>query len=145
MHILSPETDNCPSWISGRERMTVENISWSTSAKECCLPRRGLNPRPPGLQSDSASNWATEAGHFWWTLHQTQISFSTAELCHKTHKKVQKQYKFQSSASSKNNQVLSELWCKPVFHLFCRRFYQPFLLQWSMTACIQMANFMSYT
>ena len=26
MHILSPETDNCPSWISGRERMTVENI-----------------------------------------------------------------------------------------------------------------------
>ena len=23
VHILSPETDNCPSWISGRERMTV--------------------------------------------------------------------------------------------------------------------------
>ena len=30
--------------------------------KECCRPRRGLNPRPPGLQSDGASNWATEAG-----------------------------------------------------------------------------------
>ena len=60
MHILSPETDNCPSWISGRERMTVENISWSISTKECCRPRRGLNPRPPGLQSDGASNWATE-------------------------------------------------------------------------------------
>ena len=28
VHILSPETDNCPSWISGRERMTLENISW---------------------------------------------------------------------------------------------------------------------
>ena len=27
VHILSPETDNCPSSISGRERMTVENIS----------------------------------------------------------------------------------------------------------------------
>ena len=40
MHILSPETDNCPSWISGRERMTVENISWSISTKECCRPRR---------------------------------------------------------------------------------------------------------
>ena len=26
MHILSPETDNCPSWISGRARMTLENI-----------------------------------------------------------------------------------------------------------------------
>ena len=61
MHILSPETDNCPSWISGRERMTVENISRSISTKECCRPRRGLNPRPPGLQSDGASNWATEA------------------------------------------------------------------------------------
>ena len=24
VHILSPETDNCPSWISGRERMIVE-------------------------------------------------------------------------------------------------------------------------
>ena len=42
--------------------MTVENISWSISTKECCRPRRGLNPRPPGLQSDDASNWATEAG-----------------------------------------------------------------------------------
>ena len=62
VHILSPETDNCPSWISRRERMRVENISWSISTKECWLPRRGLNPRPSGLQSDGASNWATEAG-----------------------------------------------------------------------------------
>ena len=44
MHILSPETDNCPSWISGRERMTVENISWSISTKECCQPRWGVEP-----------------------------------------------------------------------------------------------------
>ena len=32
----SSETDNCPSWISRRERMNVENISWSVSMKECC-------------------------------------------------------------------------------------------------------------
>ena len=63
VHILLP-TDNCSSWISGRERMTIENISWSISTKECCRPRRGLNLRPPGLQSDGASNWATEAGRF---------------------------------------------------------------------------------
>ena len=69
MHIISPETDNCPSWISGRERMTVDNISWSISTKECCRPRRGLNPRPPGLQSDGASNWATEAGGSIWNNH----------------------------------------------------------------------------
>ena len=61
VHILSPETDNCPSWISGRERMTVENISWSNSTKECSRPRRGLNPWPPGLQSDGAFNWGTKA------------------------------------------------------------------------------------
>ena len=30
VHILSTETYNCPSWISGRERMAVEIISWST-------------------------------------------------------------------------------------------------------------------
>ena len=29
--------------------MTIENISIST--KECCRPRRGLNLRPPGMQS----------------------------------------------------------------------------------------------
>ena len=68
MHILSPETDNCPSWISGRESMTVENISWSISTKECCRPRRGLNPQPTGLQLDGASNWATKAGYILlWT------------------------------------------------------------------------------
>ena len=65
VHILSPETKNCPSWVSGRERMTVEYISWSISTKECCRPPRGLNPRPPGLYSDGASNWATEAGRIY--------------------------------------------------------------------------------
>ena len=64
VHIFSPETDNCPSWISGRERMTVENISWSISTKECCRPRRELNPRPPGLQLEGAYNWAIKAGKF---------------------------------------------------------------------------------
>ena len=48
--------------------MTVENISWSISTKECCRPRRGLNPRPPGLQSDGASNWATGAGHLGFPI-----------------------------------------------------------------------------
>ena len=85
MHILSPETDNCPSWISGREGLTVENISWSLSTKECCRPRRGLNPRPPDLQSDGAANWATEAGihpvynymylHVTWELLRGKCAF----------------------------------------------------------------------
>ena len=41
VHILLPETDKCPSWISRRERMTIENILWSISTKECCRPSRG--------------------------------------------------------------------------------------------------------
>ena len=43
--------------------MTIENISRSISSKECCRPQQGLNPRPPGLQLDGASNRATEAGN----------------------------------------------------------------------------------
>ena len=31
--------------------MTVENISRPISKKECCRPRWGLDPQPPGLQS----------------------------------------------------------------------------------------------
>ena len=76
VHILLPETDNCPSWISGRERMTVENISWSISMKKCCRPRQGLNPRPPGLQSDGPSNWATEASYsaMMYTCKKHQVT-----------------------------------------------------------------------
>ena len=47
VHILSPETDNCPSWISGRVIMTIQNISWSISMKECCLTQRRSNKGPP--------------------------------------------------------------------------------------------------
>ena len=58
--------------------MTVEYISWSSSTKECCRPRRGLNPRPPGLQSDGASNWATEADKVSYrpllSLHTSVVS-----------------------------------------------------------------------
>ena len=39
--ILTSETDNCPSW-SGRERMTIENISRSICTKECCWSKGGL-------------------------------------------------------------------------------------------------------
>ena len=38
------ETYNCPSWIRGRETMTVENISWSISTKEYCRPQWGVEP-----------------------------------------------------------------------------------------------------
>ena len=63
-HILSHETDNCSSWISWRERMTVENISWSwsISTKECCRTRQGSKPATSWSPVACASDWATEAG-----------------------------------------------------------------------------------
>ena len=51
-----PETDNCPSRIGRRGRMTIENISWSVSTKECCWTWYGSNPRPPDHQSDVHPN-----------------------------------------------------------------------------------------
>ena len=64
MHILSQETDNCPSWIIEREndrtkyfminlheRMLQDLAGISTN--ECCRTRRGSNPRPPCHQSDA--------------------------------------------------------------------------------------------
>ena len=54
MHILSQVTDNFPSWVSGRERMTVEKISWSISTKECCRARAS-NSHPPDHQSSAHS------------------------------------------------------------------------------------------
>ena len=59
MHILSPETDNCPSWIRWRERMTIENTSWSISTKACCRPDGGRTQpvRLAGIWSGSTRAW----------------------------------------------------------------------------------------
>ena len=52
VHVLSahsPVTDNCSSWISGRERMAVEVFSWQISTKECfagCEDRTHDRPHP---------------------------------------------------------------------------------------------------
>ena len=36
MHILSPVTDNCSSWVSGRGRMAVEIFSWPSLHERMC-------------------------------------------------------------------------------------------------------------
>ena len=51
MQTLLPVTDNCLSWISGRERMTAEMISWSISIK-IMWPSWDLDLWPLDLQSD---------------------------------------------------------------------------------------------
>ena len=87
VHILSPETDNCPSWISGRERMTVENISLSISTKECCRPRQGwtcnllvssrtAHPTEPPRSADYSSWSLFYSVCFIHALHHFHQSFS---------------------------------------------------------------------
>ena len=51
MHILPPVTDNCPTWISGRERMSVVIISWAISAKN--VDGLGFKLVTPGLKYKS--------------------------------------------------------------------------------------------
>ena len=52
VHILSSETDNCSTVISGGERMTSDNHSWSISMKKCCWSGGGSNLQPADHQSE---------------------------------------------------------------------------------------------
>ena len=63
VHFLSPDTD---SWMSRRERMTVDNILCST--KECCWPRE-LNPQSPDHQSDTHPT--EHRGRLQWLVFNT--------------------------------------------------------------------------
>ena len=62
-------------WISRRERMTVDNISWIISMKECCRTQQGSNPQPPGpscsklamsLVNDSFLKWYFKWKFKWY-------------------------------------------------------------------------------
>ena len=50
MHILSPVTDNCSSWISGRGRMAVEMFSWPSLHERMCR-MWGSNSGPLACQA----------------------------------------------------------------------------------------------
>ena len=65
VHILSPETDNYPSWISGRERITVENISYQS-------PRKNV--------ADLGVGWTRDLLVFSRTAHPTEPPRPAAEL-----------------------------------------------------------------
>ena len=60
MHTLWLVTDNNPSWISGRRRMTVEVISWSISKK--VWGRAGIELATPGSAVRLATDCATGPG-----------------------------------------------------------------------------------
>ena len=73
VHIISPETDNCPSWISGRERMIVKNMSWSISWKECCRTRW----ESPVWRT---SGWATKVGNSQSSVNPKSASHNNCRL-----------------------------------------------------------------
>ena len=52
MHILSPVTDSCSSWISGRGRMAVEIFSWPSLYERMCRTL-GSNSEQLACQADT--------------------------------------------------------------------------------------------
>ena len=53
---LSPVTDNCPSWISGRVRMVVEMFLWP-NLNENKMAGPGLKPATPWFAVRLSSDW----------------------------------------------------------------------------------------
>ena len=53
VRILSPVTDNSLSWISGRERMVVENFSWSNLNERMFCWTWGSNPQLSAYEKDT--------------------------------------------------------------------------------------------
>ena len=52
VHILSPVTDNCPTWVRGRERMTFERISLPNLHERMFHQILGANLRPSAHQAE---------------------------------------------------------------------------------------------
>ena len=50
--ILAPVTDNCPSWISRRERMVVEMFSWPNLNERMFCQTWGSNPQLSAYLAD---------------------------------------------------------------------------------------------
>ena len=89
VHIFSPVTNNCPTWISGRGRMAVEIISWPISTKECCQTRGSnlqpagplarLDEPPSGMQTFAGSILGSSKTYFVETGHEI-LSFAILSL-----------------------------------------------------------------
>ena len=87
MNILSPVTDNCSSWISGRGRMTVEMFSWPSLHERMCQTW-GSNSGPLACKANSLpirskfikkvrkqSYWRSTASTEWQIRTQLSESF----------------------------------------------------------------------
>ena len=59
MHIFSPEADNCLSWNSGKEGITVKSMSWSITTNWCWI--RSLLTLSQMRIKHSHRGWPSEA------------------------------------------------------------------------------------
>ena len=69
VHILSLETDNCPSWISGRERMKIFH---DVSPRKNVADQAGVKPANSWSPVRCTFNWVTEDGFKSLTLSLPQ-------------------------------------------------------------------------
>ena len=89
--ILSPETDNSPSWISRGERMTLENISWSNLHKRMLQTCQGLHLQSPDHQLDAHPTKPPKPAFFVWKKKKKKKKKSTLSRAlyqHVTYSKV---------------------------------------------------------
>ena len=70
VHILSLETDNCPSWISGRESITQENIPWSNIHERMLLTRWGMDNCPSWI---SGRERITQENISWSNIQERML------------------------------------------------------------------------
>ena len=84
--------------------MTLDNISWSISTKECCQTQLRSNPRPPDHQSDmhptDPLRTAPTVKNLLWELHLKERICSLWEQI----------LSFKSSSLWERRQTLSQVW-----------------------------------
>ena len=82
MHIVSPLTDNCSSWISGRGRMVVEMFSWPSLHERMCRTW-GSNSGPLAFQADKLPSKLPRQVQGQWIVQSRSLSctITVSDLC----------------------------------------------------------------
>ena len=80
VHILSPVTDNCSSWISGRGRIAVEIFSWPSLHERMCRTW-GSSSRPLAYQADMLPNELPRPAMRLWYLSHRRPAKAQVSMC----------------------------------------------------------------
>ena len=83
--ILSPVTDNCPSWISGRERMVVEMFLWPNLNERMFCRMWGSNPLPSAYQADAHTIALPRPANVLWSTKSIHVTGPKRSCGHPLH------------------------------------------------------------